>query len=52
MYGVPFDETPQQIEALLAEAAVLNEELLSLMPAEIRESAEYLASRSTARWMH
>jgi hypothetical protein len=42
VYGPPFDETPQQIEALLTEAAVLNEELLSLMPAEIREQAEYL----------
>jgi hypothetical protein len=42
VYGPPFDETPQQIEALLAEAAALNEELLSLMPAEIREQAEYL----------
>jgi hypothetical protein len=42
VYGPPFDETPQQIEALLAEAALLNEELLSLMPAEIREQAEYL----------
>ena len=40
VYGEPFTESPEEIEALLAEAAVLQEELDALVPEEIREPHE------------
>ena len=44
VYGPPFDETPEEIEALLTESARLGEELLAVMPEEIRDQAELLNS--------
>lgn len=37
VYGQPFTESPDEIEAMLAEAAVLQEELDLLVPDEIRQ---------------
>ena len=37
VYGQPFTESPDEIEAMLAEAAVLQEELDLLVPEEIRQ---------------
>jgi hypothetical protein len=37
VYGPPFTESPDEIEAMLAEAAVLQEELDLLVPDEIRQ---------------
>jgi uncharacterized membrane protein len=42
VYGPPFDETPEEIEALLTEATLLSEEFSALMPEEIRDQAEFL----------
>jgi len=42
VYGPPFDEIPEEIEALLNEAALLSEEFSAWMPEEIRDRAEFL----------